>query len=295
MKNPLLTQCCLRGFIATATLLCSVSASAEIKMPTSVWALTAENQLINVNPSASETIKQSVTLTGLVEGDDIVGIDYRVAQGDMYALAQTGRIYMINTESGNASLIAGSAPVSYLAEGLYGFDFNPAADKLRVVGAGNLNLRLHPDTGAVIDFDKQTEGLQTDPKLAYDAKDINAGKTPDIVAAAYTYNQDDEKLTTNFAIDRTLDVLVMQGTKEGVKPSVSPNLGVLYTIGSLGLGDVIDATMDISDIDNVALGTLTLNDGQAPVLVQIDLQTGMATSLGKIGAGSSVKAFAIEP
>jgi len=283
------------NLVAASTVLFSVAVSAEIKMPGSVWVLTGEGQLVNINPAAPDAVAKSVSLSGLVEGDELVGIDYRVAQGDMYALAQSGRIYMVNTETGTASLIEGSAPVSYLAKGLYGFDFNPAADKLRVVGAGNLNLRLHPDTGAVIDFDKQAEGLQTDPKLAYDAQDINAGKAPDIVAAAYTYNPDDEKLTTNFAIDKSQDVLVMQGTKEGVKPSVSPNLGVLFTVGSLGLGDVIDATMDISDIDNVALGTLTLNDGQSPVLVQFDLQTGAATPLGEMGSVSSVKAFAIEP
>ncbi|MFW1678162.1 DUF4394 domain-containing protein [Pontibacter sp. JAM-7] len=285
----------LRSVISVGALVLSGSAVAEMKMPTSVWALTGDDTLVNVNPAMPADVKHTVALTGLVSGDEIVGIDYRVARGDMYALANTGRIYMIDTQSGVASLIEGSSPVSYLSGGLYGFDFNPAADKLRVVGAGNLNLRLHPDTGAIIDFDKKTDGLQTDPKLAFDAQDANAGQMPDIVAAAYTYNSDDEKLTTNFAIDRTRDVLVMQGTKEGVKPSVSPNLGVLYTIGALGQGDVIDATMDISDIDNVALGTLTLSNGAAPVLVQFDLATGEATAMGNIGSVSSVKAFAIEP
>lgn len=285
----------LPAITALAAVLNAPLTLAETKMPTSVWALTASDQLINVDPANSETIKHSVPISGLVETDEIVGIDYRVAYGDMYALAHTGRIYLVDTTSGAATLIEGSRPVTYLQGKIFGFDFNPAADKLRVVGHGDLNLRLHPDTGAVIDFDKASDGIQIDPKLSFDKDDLNADKKPDIVAAAYTYNNDNEKLTTNFAIDRGLDALLMQGTKEGTQPAVSPNLGILYTIGNLGVGDITDASMDISDINNVALATVTTKENVKTVLIQIDLETGKSTPMGILGHGDQVKAFAIEP
>ena len=81
----------------------------------------------------------------------------------------------------------------------------------------------------------------TDPPLAYAAGDVAAGRAPQLVGAAYTYNKIHDKLTTNYAIDRATGSLVMQGTAEGVTPAVSPNTGQLRTVGALGTGPVDDA------------------------------------------------------
>ena len=35
----------------------------------------------------------------------------------------------------------------------YGFDFNPTADVIRVINNGDLNLRVSPNTGAVVGTD----------------------------------------------------------------------------------------------------------------------------------------------
>ena len=176
-----------------------------------------------------------------------------------------------------------------------GFDFNPAADRVRVVGANGQNLRLHPDTGAVVDFDPNTPGLQTDPSLAYAPGDVNAGKTPQVAGAAYTYNKRDDKLTTNYAIDRALGVLVMQGSREGTTPVVSPNTGQLRTVGSLGLGPLTDVAFDIADVGNTALiAVRTAADNQTR-LHQVDLATGATRPLGVVGEGTPLVGMAIEP
>ena len=47
-------------------------------------------------------------------------------------------------------------------------------------------------------------GLQSDPYLRYAWSDVNHARAPEVVAAAYTYNPNDGKLTTNYAIDRAL-------------------------------------------------------------------------------------------
>lgn len=265
------------------------------KLPTSAWGLNDQHVLFNVNPYQPDVVLKSVSLTGLQGNDQLIGIDYRVARGDLYGLANSGRIYVINTSSGKALLVDGSDAVPEMARGPYGFDFNPAADKLRVVGNKNRNLRLNPDNGAKVDFDKKTLGVQTDPNLVYDSQDSMAGEFPDIVAAAYTYNPNDSKLTTNYAIDRRNGKLLMQGTKEGIKPSVSPNQGVLYTVGDLGIGPLKDASFDISDVSNTAFAVLLPASDQTTILVEVDLATGKASEIGTFGNGSHVVGFAIEP
>ena len=283
--------------VVSAVLMSSTAYAAPqmSKLPTSAWGLTDQNVLFNVNPYQPDVVVKSVSLTGLQGEDQLIGIDYRVARGDLYGLANSGRIYVINTSTGKASLVNGLDAVPEMAVGPYGFDFNPAADKLRVVGNKNRNLRLDPDSGAKVDFDKNTSGIQTDPNLVFDSQDPMVGEFPDIVAAAYTYNPNDSKLTTNYAIDRRSGKLLMQGTKEGVLPSVSPNLGVLYTIGDLGTGPLKDASFDISDVSNTAFAALLSANEQETVLVEVDLSTGAASKVGTFGDGSHVVGFAIEP
>lgn len=284
----LLITCTLSGTAISAS-------SALPKTPTSIWAVDDQHILFNLHPDQPSNVIQSVQITGLLEQDKIIGIDFRVARGDLYALVNSGRIYRLDTQSGQASLVEGSEPLAEIAVGPYGFDFNPAADKLRVVGHHNKNMRLDPDTGAKVDFDQQTVGVQTDPDLAFFEGDQQAGTFPDIVAAAYTYNAKDSKLTTNYAIDRRTGTLLMQGTKEGLSPSVSPNLGVLYTVGALNTGPIKDASFDISDISNTALAAIWPSDGQPTQLMKIDLESGHATRIGILGNGGHVTGLAIEP
>ncbi|WP_082866106.1 DUF4394 domain-containing protein [Marinomonas gallaica] len=286
------------GLTAVSAVLASsltLAAPTLSKTPTSVWGVDDHHTLFNVHPDEPSNILTSLQIKNLVEGDQLIGIDYRVARGDLYALANTGRIYRLDTQTGNAVLIEGSEPLAEMAVGPYGFDFNPAADKLRVVGNRNDNLRLDPDSGARVDFDKTTSGVQTDPALAFDHEDQFAGQSPDIVAAAYTYNPNDSKLTTNYAIDRRKGMLLMQGTKEGASPSVSPNLGVLYSVGNLGMGPLKDASFDISDVSNTALAAVLSVKETKTQLVTIDLETGMASPIGIFGTGSHVIGMAIEP
>lgn len=281
---------CVLGSMTTLAI-----ANDHVKLPASAWVVNDQGMLLNFAPAAPSDIKRSFPIKGLVDEDALIGIDFRVARGDLYGLAESGRIYLIDHNSGKAELVSESGPLAQMAIGPYGFDFNPAADKLRVVGKQNGNLRLDPDNGALVDFDKTTDGVQIDPKLAYDQADQYVGQQPDIVAAAYTYHPQDSSLTTNYAIDRRQGTLVMQGTKEGHVPAVSPNLGVLYSVGSLQLGTLRDASMDISDIDNVALAAISSNDSPETALYRIDLDTGAAHKLGKIGDGEHVTGFAIEP
>ena len=256
-----------------------------------IYAVTAGNQLIQFNAGQPQKTLSSKALTGLAAGDTLLGIDYRVAKGQLFALGASGQLYRIDTKTGAASAIG--TPVGLpVGATEWGFDFNPVVDRIRVVSDSGFNMRLHPDTGAVVDADPNTPGLQLDGRLVFDASDVNASKAAGIVAAGYTYNKGNDKITTNYALDGRQGVLVHQGSKEGVQPPVSPNTGRLFTVGSLGIGSFEHATLDISDVSNAAYSAITA--GGKSVWYRVDLASGKATRIGSI-AGGPVVGAAIEP
>lgn len=257
-----------------------------------IFAVTTGNQLVQFNAGQPQKTLSSRALTGLSAGDTLLGIDYRVAKGQLFALGASGQLYRIDTKTAAASAIGTPSALPKDGATEWGVDFNPTVDRIRVVNDAGANLRLHPDTGAIVDSDPNQPGVQFDGKLAYDAADVNTGKTPAIVAAGYTYNKDNDKITTNYALDGRQGVLVHQGTKEGVQPMVSPNTGRLYTVGSLGVGAFDKATLDISDVSNTAYSAITASGQSA--WYRIDLASGKATRIGSIAAGAVVGA-AIEP
>lgn len=282
--------------LAAAGLLaaCATSEPVGTPAPENLWVLTANHQLVRVNAGQPTRVLERRPITGLPAGENLIGIDYRVSRGVLYTLTNSGRLYTINTATGALTAVGGAPSAVPLRGSAFGFDFNPAADRIRVVSDQAQNLRLHPDTGGTVDGDPNTPGVQGDPDLAYVAGDPGAGKVPQVVAAGYTYNKQNDKLTTNFAIDRALGTLVVQGSREGVEPVVSPNTGRLTTVGALGTGPLRDASFDISDVRNAGIAALTPADGRTR-LYRVDLTSGRATAVGTLIDGGAIRGMAIEP
>ena len=256
-------------------------------------AVTASNKLLKFNAGRPGRILTTLSITGLQAGETLLGIDYRVAKDQLYALGSSGRLYTINEDTAAASVVG--MPFAVKLEGTqFGFDFNPTVDRIRVVSNTGQNLRLHPDTGAVVDSNPTLDGLQTDGKLTYAAGDVNFGKSPSTVGAAYSYNKADTKITTNFALDAAAGTLITQGSREGTTPAVSPNTGQLFTIGSLGIA-FNTAAFDIQALSDVAFAALNSDASAGSRWVTIDLKTGAAKSLGMIGGGERVVGIALEP
>jgi len=259
------------------------AAVADPSLKATVHAVTADAELISFAAAQPGRITAKRPLAGLPAGEKLVGIDYRVARGVLYALSSSGRLYTLDAASGQLKPVAATSAAS-LPAGTIAFDFNPVADRIRVVAADGTNLRLHPDTGAL---------AATDPKVHYDASDVAKGQMPRLGGAAYTYNKKNEKLTTNYAIDLARGTLVTQGSIEGKEPGVSPNTGTLFTVGALGTGPMDDVAFDIADIDNTALAAVT-RSGRTHLYV-IDLATGRGRDVGVIGSGRPLWGLAIEP
>lgn len=260
-------------------------------------AVTASNHLLSFNAGQPGKILSRKPLLGLQIGESIVGIDFRLNKGLLYALGSLngqGRLYTIDTASGRATQVG--APLVVALEGdEFGFDFNPTVDRIRVVSNTGQNLRLHPDLGMVVDSDPNQPGLQIDGKLAFDTADRNAGKPASAMAAAYTYNKVNDKITTNFAIDGQLDVLLTQGSREGVTPHVSPNTGRLFTVGNLGFGAAQRVSFDIADSTGAGFAAFTRAGAGDSKFYLVNLDTGSASFLGTIGGGETVKGIAFEP
>ena len=249
-------------------------------------ALTQNMQLLTVNAGQPRLVQKRVSVTGLPAGESLVGIDYRVAKGVLFAVSRSGTVYTLDANTGVLKAVSGK-PLDKALEGdAFGVDFNPVADRIRVVSNTGQNLRLHPDTGGL---------ASADPALAFAPGDAQAAFKPDVVAAGYTYNKTNDKLTTNYAIDRREGTLITQGTVEGLQPAVSPNTGQLRTVGPLGTGPLVDAALDIADVTGAAFAAVRTAAQPSTRLVWVDLASGKATFVGTVGDGAPLIGLAVEP
>ncbi len=247
-----------------------------------IFGVNSSNQLISFDSTSPETVINRSTITGLQTGELILGMDFRPANGSLYALGSTSRLYTINTSTGAATQVGSSAFTPVLSGTDFGFDFNPVPDRIRVVSDTNQNIRLHPDTGAV---------AGTDTDLAFATGDENDGATPDIVAAAYNNNFAGASTTTLFAIDSTLDDVVTIGTAFG---ATSPNTGQMTTLGALGVDTLSNAGFDISNLSGEGFLSLTRTGQTASELYSLDFGTGLGmTKFGAISAAEILEDIAV--
>src|SRR5262249_18006800 len=153
---------------------CSLpSGERETAMPFHAYALSGSN-LISFLTSAPAT-GTVVPISNVTVGQTLVGIDFRPANGQLYALGvnaitDVGTLYSIPTQTGVATAVGSFNTAGDLPPGTgYGFDFNPAVDRIRVTTDTGLNFRLNPNNGSLAGLDPMTGA--------------------DITAAAYTNNQ----------------------------------------------------------------------------------------------------------
>jgi hypothetical protein len=236
----------------TAALALQVSAAHA----DSIVALVGEDILATIDGRTAKT-------TGLVKIDGVgpvLGIDVRPSDGQLYALASDGTIATIDPGTGKATAKS-KLDMLPRADIQIAVDFNPVADKLRIIGADGTNLRADVDSGKVTE----------DQSLKFAANDPAADQTPTIIAGAYSNSVKGAKETTLYDIDAGLGGLFRQAP---------PNDGVLNTIGKIGV-NVDRIGLDIvPDGEGNNAGLLVANGK----LYRLDLSTGKAVG-GKIIVG----------
>ena len=186
-----------------------------------VYVVNADNELLRLQRSAELLardgaderdrnrrldIRARKTITGLADGESLIGVDFRPSNGLLYGVgrigadpASLGQLYTIDVDSGLATAV-GSRLIP-LNGNAFGVDFNPVPDLLRIVSDLGQNIRVRPLDGAV---------AGTDTNLAYPALgDPNSVRTPRVVAVAYTNPDADLQTNTvlhDLDVDRAADV-----------------------------------------------------------------------------------------
>jgi hypothetical protein len=65
-----------------------------------LYGVTTTNQLVRFDSATPGTVVAVGAITGIQGGETILGIDFRPATGQLYALGSTSRLYTIDTATG---------------------------------------------------------------------------------------------------------------------------------------------------------------------------------------------------
>lgn len=257
--------------LSALVLLVFAAGSAEAAGPArcpklQVIGLTSDQRLVSFRACKPGRVREIGPVSGLGGGDSaLVGIDFRVQGGQLYGVGNGGGVYTLDATTGEASFVS---QLSIALEGAsFGVDFNPAANRLRIVSDTGQNLRH--------DVEAATGGTTADATLS----------ATGVAAAAYTNNDltamaPPQTATTLFDLNPTSDEMVIQSP---------PNDGNLVATGQLGVDAGAAAGFDIyttlgansQAVDNVGLAVLSV--GGVAGLYAIEPLTGAARSIGALG------------
>jgi hypothetical protein len=247
-----------------------------------VIGLTGDGRLVcfsEFNPRNARTIG---TVSGLGATDTaLIGIDFRVQDGKLYGVGNGGGVYTIDTSNAVATFV--NSLTMSLDGTSFGVDFNPAADRLRVISNTGQNLRHNVNPGGV---------TLSDGILTYTAPPAAPIAAIGVTGAAYTNNDlDTSTATTLFDIDSNLDQVSIQSPA---------NNGILVATGKLGFDAAGSVGFDIYskirngitvDVEGFA-SLISASDGVTR-FYSISLLTGKAASRGSFRSQNQVVDIAI--
>lgn len=265
--------------------------------PTAAYTLSA-GSLVSFDTDTPGT-STAVAVTGVAANEALVGIDFRAADRELYALgvnatANTGTLYTIDTQTGAAAAVGATAAVKFVdgtgkAVDLpdpgatdYGIDFDPADDRLRVVTGSGLNFRVDATTGAPVDGNNGLSGAVagTNPDGAIGG--LPAGSTG---VGATAFRTDAGGAVTQYTLDAASDSLYVQS------PSISGTQTARLNLKVGGTALNFSRTNGFDIGPGGAVAVLTVGGGTR--LYQIDLGTGAATDIGAAPAGATGLALAL--
>ena len=251
------------------------------------YGLVGGNQLATFGTTNAAASYRAVSVTGLASGESLVDLDFRNTDNKLYAATSAGKIYVLDTTTG-----AATADGSTVGKTTQAIDFNPVANRLRVVGTANDNYRLTVNS-APVPSASPAGTVTTDGTFAYAAGDANFGKTPVLTAAAYTNAYNDSAsgavptgtTTTLYTIDSATDTLN--------ENTVGPAFNTLVTRAPLGVE--VGTGLAGFDIAGASDAYLTAVSGNSTTLYRVNLSatSNAATAVSTI-SGVSIKALALQ-
>lgn len=240
-----------------------------------VYGITEAQFLVSWDSSTPGALMSGMPVTGLQTNESILGIDFRPATGELYALGSSSRLYTLSTSTGMASMV-GAGPFSPPINGSsFGFDFNPVIDRIRLVSDVNKNFVLNPNDGTATEV--------TD--VFFPGGDPNSGSDPNIVHSAYTNSVANAASTQLYGVDAGLDLLVTQAN----------SAGTLGTVGPIGADVTSTGGFDISGVTGVAYMAIEDATTSRTTFWTVDLMTGLGSAVGEVGGGAIITAIAVSP
>jgi hypothetical protein len=257
--------------LAATAALAALAGAAQAEL---AYGVTLNQTLVSFNTSAPSTLLSGVAISGLMSNEQIRGIDFRPADGGMYALGSFNNLYLIDAGTGAATRVGNGAGLT-LNGSSFGFDFNPVIDRIRVVSDTGANYVFNPNTGTASQV----------TSLFYASGDANEGATPLVTSSAYTNSFAGTMSTQLYGIDTGMDILVRQAN----------SAGTLDTVGALG-ADITDLVgFDISGATGMAFAVSVDADSARSMLWSVNLDTGAASFVGELGGGALLSSFAVVP
>lgn len=250
---------------AAPALTATQGSSSQSRFPGAAVGLSESGTKLSVFSVHVPALARSLgTISGLSGDSRLVGLDWRVQDRKVYGVGNAGGVYVLDTSNAKATKV--SQLTIALSGKDFGVDFNPAADRLRVISDTGQNLRHNVNAGGVTLEDKT---------LAYTPGTAATGVT----AAGYT-NNDLEATTGTTLID--LDTKLDQGALQ-----VPANDGTLSLTGSLGMDvspvagfDILSTVRDGATTSNTGYATLRKEGSSKAALYRVDLLTGDTHRVG---------------
>ncbi|NUL01935.1 DUF4394 domain-containing protein [Streptomyces lunaelactis] len=238
----------------------------------SVIGLTADQRLVRFDVKDPSKVWPLGTVSGLTGDTTLVGIDFRVQNSRLYGVGDQGGIYTLNTSNAQATKV--SQLTVALAGTEFGVDFNPAANRLRIISDTGQNLRHNIDDPAA-PLVTTVDGTLTNPTMP-------PSTALGVTGAAYTNNDlNAATATTLFDIDTVNDRVSVQSPA---------NAGTLAPTGNLGVNAGPSAGFDIYYSPNAGTnhGFAALQSGGSYRFYRVNILNGTATSLGAFPANRQV-------
>lgn len=242
----------LRFTLAAAAMIAAAGGTAQAA---TLLGLTADNMIVRID-SETRRASQPMRVTG-ADGR-LLGIDQRPQDGKIYGVTERGQIVTID-EAGRATQVS-RLNMPFESGGRAVVDFNPVANRLRLMGMNGVNFRVNVDTGEVV----------RDGELKYQAGTQLAETRPRIVAGAYTNSMAGAQATALYTIDTLVGAYNLQAP---------PNDGVQQPKGMLGVSVPAGVAFDILPGANGANAGYVLAGG---TLHMINLDTGALTAAGAV-------------
>ncbi len=243
--------------------------------PARAFALAPGDSLRQFDTEDPDTFLSTTAITGIPAGADIVAIDFRPANGLLYALGSNSRLYTLDTTTAVATPV-GPAFTPALAGTSFGFDFNPETDQIRVTSDTGAAFRLNPGTGAVV-------GGAIDGTLGLNG----------LNSVAFSENHLGGAGTRGYLIDPTGNRLLILGSLAGVSSQTDVSLTVLGPLGFDAAGQI---GFDIGRVRGFETALASFSVGGVQGLYSLNLAEGNARALGTIGDGTiAITDIAISP